>query len=301
MSFFLNISSNTRMRSHSFLSQLVEPTDSTETALPVKIDAEGIVQNGPFRTCECSGNVFFGEDRVECLQGRSHHAGDVVVFCIWNEMLQIRAIDQVSVRSNQNKTYQLIQNGIPDIHTQTFLRTRAAVVATVLDPVWFSETSAIFGLQVELQGEAMFHMTEEYDLPHLVNARQHPYHGLRQLAETDTARPDSENASRSVIVAAVATVIVLMAVLIFVMGCFASPMVHKQEQRRRSERWEHARRYQQEDLETHLSDHDEPQIVAFGGYLEQFPDDAADLTLTTAQLSDGDERSMGMGSLKVKP
>ncbi|GAX20900.1 hypothetical protein FisN_7Hu221 [Fistulifera solaris] len=149
------------------------------------IDGEGVVQNGPFRTCECSGNIFFGEDRVECLSEQSHIAGDVVVFCIWNEMLEIRAIDQVFVKLNQNRTYQLIEDGIPDIHTQSYLQTRAAVVSTVLDPVWFLETSTILGLQVKLQAEAKFQTTDEYDMPHLLDVQRNSYHGLRQMTEPE--------------------------------------------------------------------------------------------------------------------
>ncbi|GAX16505.1 hypothetical protein FisN_7Lu231 [Fistulifera solaris] len=170
--------------------KVVVNQDTDEKTLPVTIDGEGVVQNGPFRTCECSGNIFFGEDRVECLLERSHLAGDIVVFCIWNEMLQIRAIDHVFVKMNQNRTYHLIQDGIPDIHTQSFLQTRAAVVTTVLDPVWFLETSTILGLQVELQGGAKFQTTDEYGMLHLMDVQRNTYHGLPVVTE---AEPEPES------------------------------------------------------------------------------------------------------------
>ena len=209
-------------------------------------------------------------------------------------MLQIRAIDQVFVKMNQDRTYQLVQNGIPDIHTQSFLQARTAAVTTVLDPVWFLETSTIVGLQVELQGEATFYTSDEYDLPHLINARQNAYHGLRQLteAETETGRAGSEKTSKSVLIAIASIAFVLAAVYTVALVYYTSSFVLNQEQRRRSEYWEYIRRRQQDQFEKYLSDHGEP-AVKFNDYPDDVSDDStADLTSTTAQLSGGDEDSM---------
>lgn len=199
-------------------------------------------------------------------------------------MLQIRAIDHVFVTMNQNRSYQLIQNGIPDIHTQSFLQTRAAAVTTVLDPVWFLETSTILGLQVELQGEAQFHTTEQYDSTHLIHVQRNTYRGLRQMAETETNRPGSKKPSKSIIIATVATFLVLAAAFIFALGCYTSSLVLKQEQRRRSDYWEYFRRRQLDEfVGKHLCNRMED-------YLDDVSDDStADMTSTTAQLSGGDE------------
>ncbi|GAX16506.1 hypothetical protein FisN_7Lh223 [Fistulifera solaris] len=262
-----------------------ENKDSNEQTPPVTIDGEGIVQNGPFRTCECSGNIFFGEDRVECLPENSHLAGDVVVFCIWNEMLQIRAIDHVFVKMNQNRTYQLIQHGIPDIHTQSFIQTRAALVTTVLDPVWFLETSTILGLQVKLQGEATFQTTDAYDMAHLMDIKRNPYRGLRQLAESAKGPPDWETRDEIVFF----TMILLGFLASFLLiACMFKSFERQAARMRRAEHWEQVRRMDQREFEKHWVDHGEPHIVTIDVYYSGQDDH----TSTTAQISAGDNDSV---------
>jgi hypothetical protein len=261
---------------------VVSKATTNDETLPVMIDGEGVVQNGPFRTCECSGNIFFGEDRVECLSEQSHIAGDVVVFCIWNEMLEIRAIDQVFVKLNQNRTYQLIEDGIPDIHTQSYLQTRAAVVSTVLDPVWFLETSTILGLQVKLQAEAKFQTTDEYDMPHLLDVQRNSYHGLRQMTEPEPeSKFDSETrVSFYLKLAWMASMLCLFMAMIF--------GDRIRDRRGRAEYWETVRRMQQRDFEKYWIDNGEPQITT----TDVHDSGQDDHTSTTAQLSGGDDESV---------
>lgn len=196
-------------------------------------------------------------------------------------MLQIRSIDSVLVTTSLGTDHALIQNEIPDIHTQSFLQTRAAAVTTVLDPVWFTDKSVMTGLQVVLQGGAVFHTSGQYGAQ--VDTKQNNH--LRRLVEGETTQFNSRNTSQPAAVAGIATVFVLMAVGIFVLGCFGTIVIHKQEEERRSEYWEYVRKRQQEEFEKHLSVGVQPQIVTMDG-LED--DDSTDVTSSTAQLSVGD-------------
>jgi hypothetical protein len=194
-------------------------------------------------------------------------------------MLQIRAIDHVFVKLNQNRTYQLIQDGIPDIHTQTFFQTRAAVVTTVLDPVWFLETSTIGGLHVELQGEAKFQTTDEYNMPHLIDVQRNPYRGLRQLAEPQTGSTGwNETSKRDEMI-----FFLVFATSLVVVTCIFTSLNRYATQIRRAEYWEQVRRRQQREFEAWV-EHGEPKIITIDLYYSGQDDQ----TSTTAQLSGGE-------------
>jgi hypothetical protein len=174
--------------------------DNLEDRSKPLIDEDGTVLNGPFQTCECSGPLFFGEDRIECFgKPQRRIVGDMIVLCMWNDVVKIDEIRQVQVsvsasednlRPNANaalgSSYVLIEEGIPDIMTHTYIRPDrlAAVVATTLDASWFPEknvndrsnssrsnTGFLHSASAVVKADGVFGFAS----PHDVNDRNHPH------------------------------------------------------------------------------------------------------------------------------
>ena len=119
--------------------------------------------NGPFQACECSGNLFFGEDRIQCYEEPLPRlVGDAIVICVWNEMVHISEIRQVVVQTSTNVTYALVQEGLPDLLTRIHVQRNrlAAVIATTLHDSWFSNNSTIQSAVALVEADGTFGVSE---------------------------------------------------------------------------------------------------------------------------------------------
>jgi hypothetical protein len=155
------------------------------------IGPDGIVRNGPFRTCECSGSLFFGEDRIHCYDDpEPRFVGDLVVLCIWNDMIRIEDIQEVQVTTGgDDMAYRLIEGGTPDILTQIHVTKdrMAAVVATTLDASWFPNNNTIGSVDVVVKADGVFGVSETQN-PHRRYLRQERYLSERNTKDGDDFR-----------------------------------------------------------------------------------------------------------------
>jgi hypothetical protein len=181
-----------RLVSHSLVSLAHSQLENTElpqnNATPVSIGPDGIVRNGPFRICECSGSLFFGEDRIHCYDvPEPRFVGDLVVLCIWNDMIRIEDIQEVDVTIGGGDTaYRLIENGTPDILTHIHVKKDrlAAVVATTLDASWFPNNHTIGSVDVVVKADGVFGVSETQN-PHRRYLRQERYLSDRNTKDGD--------------------------------------------------------------------------------------------------------------------
>jgi len=167
-----------------------------EQVAPV-VGPDGIILNGPMKACECSGSLFFGENKIACYREVvTHDAGDMVVFCIWDDLIQISNVRDIrlTVASSYNESlifqHAPIEGGIADILTHVHIQDRVAVVATTLDVSWFPRKGFIDDFQVVVQGKGIFGIYE----PH-VETREAPGRYVR--SSTSHSKNESIDIVRS--------------------------------------------------------------------------------------------------------